>query len=218
MQYRIDLHTHSIISRDGGITGKQYKKILHSGMLNCVAITDHNTIEFAQLMHKKLGEQIIVGEEITTTDGEIIGLFLQKAIPAGLTAVQTVSAIHDQGGIVYIPHPLETRRKGLQRKVLEQIIDSIDIVETFNARARWLGKASETDAFSTKHTLIKAASSDAHGYFGVGSAYSTIKQVPTRHSIQQLLKEATLQKTYAPVWTYAYPAMNKVKNKFLHLL
>ncbi len=85
----VDLHTHSVASPDGGITLKQYRHILEIGILDCIAITDHNQIDFATHARQKLGERIIIGEEIMTTLGEIIGLFLEQPVRAGMTPEDT---------------------------------------------------------------------------------------------------------------------------------
>src|SRR6266702_4633076 len=113
-KYKVDLHSHSIISYDGGIAPREYERLLNTNVLDVIAITDHNEISLAQMLHKQLGEKIIVGEEIGTADGEIIGLFLQEKIAPGGTALETVAQIVLQGGLIYIPHPFEVFRKGLQ--------------------------------------------------------------------------------------------------------
>jgi predicted metal-dependent phosphoesterase TrpH len=110
---KVDLHTHSVASPDGGISESQYQQVLNKGTLNCIAITDHNEVDFAIAMNKKFGDKIIVGEEIMTTQGEIIGLFLTEKVPAGLSPEETVKQIRKQGALVYIPHPFETFRHGL---------------------------------------------------------------------------------------------------------
>jgi len=213
--YKIDLHTHSIISYDGGMRTQQYKKLLDLQIVDCIAITDHNETKFARATQNTLGEGIIIGEEIGTKDGEIIGLFLKETIHGGRTAVETVQEIHKQGGIVYIPHPFETMRKGVQRPVLEKIEQYIDVIEVFNGRARWFGKPEEAEAFAQKFNLAKAASSDAHCYRGAGRTVSLVKDIPKKDTLTHLLKDATLKKTYAPFYTLACPAVNKVKNKLV---
>jgi hypothetical protein len=214
---KVDLHTHSIISPDGAgsITSSDFETFLEKRVLDCIAITDHNETKFAQMMYKKLGDKIIVGEEIMTIDGEMVGLFLKKTIPPGLSAQKTAREIHGQGGLVYIPHPFETIRKGLQRPVLEKIVKDIDIFEVFNGRGRFIGKAKEAEKFAALYKLVTAASSDAHGFHGIGKTFNTIQKMPDRSSLKKLLSDGLLQKTYAPLFSYLYPVTNMIKNKLI---
>src|SRR3989304_5927036 len=78
--------------------------------INCVAIADHGTAEGALEMQKLAPFKVIVAEEVLTTQGEIMGMFLKETIPGGLTPAETVKRIRDQGGLVNIPHPFETIR------------------------------------------------------------------------------------------------------------
>ena len=73
--YKVDLHTHSQASPDGGIRPEQYAQALATEKLDFIAITDHDRIDFALGMQKALGNKIIVGQEITTSVGELIGLY-----------------------------------------------------------------------------------------------------------------------------------------------
>jgi predicted metal-dependent phosphoesterase TrpH len=118
---RVDLHTHSLASPDGALRAADYTVMLASGRLNYIAVTDHNRIDFALQLQAQLGPQIIVGEEITTTDGEIIGLYLHEVVPAGLSTLEAVQRIRQQGGLVYVPHPFETVRKGITAATLDTI-------------------------------------------------------------------------------------------------
>ena len=89
---KVDLHTHSSASPDGGIMAEQYMQIIKSAQLNCVAITDHNRVDLALELRKTLGERIIVGEEINTTEGELIGLFLTQNVEPGQSPEATAKA------------------------------------------------------------------------------------------------------------------------------
>jgi len=213
LQFKIDLHTHSIISPDGGIREFEYKKLLEEKILDCIAITDHNKIDFAQKLQEKLGNSIIVGEEITTKDGELIGLFLKKVIQAGMSASETAKEIHEQGGLVYVPHPFETLRQGVQLEILENMTGEIDIIEVFNGRGKWRGKTNKALEFAEKYGIVGAASSDAHGFKGIGKTYSVIDELPTRESLKKLLREGELEKVYAPIFAFLYPSINRIKNK-----
>lgn len=212
-QYKVDLHTHSILSKDGAVTREQYALLLEKKILDCIAITDHNETRFAKTMKAEFGEKIIIGEEISTKDGEIIGLFLQKTIPPALTALQTAELIHDQDAIVYIPHPFEKLRHGIKEEVLAEIIDYVDIIEVFNARARWRGESQSALRFAGKYNLSGASSSDSHCLMGVGSSYSILSAIPGHKTITDLLSTAACEKRYAPILSYLCPSVNKIKHK-----
>ncbi len=213
---KVDLHTHSTISPDGGIIEGQYASLLEKEVLDCIAITDHNETKFAISMCKKFGEKIIVGEEISTLDGEIIGLFLKKTVPRDLTAIQTAKMIHEQGGLVYVPHPFEIFRQGIKHESLRTILPEIDIAEVFNARSRWRGKSREALEFAQKNHIAMSASSDAHCIMGMGSSYSIISEMPNNKSLINLLKIGTMHKRFAPLISYLCPAVNKIKHKFFY--
>jgi len=131
-----------------------------------------------------------------------------------LTAKQTAKLIHEQGGLVYIPHPFETLRSGLKNEALETIIDDIDIIEVFNARSKWIGKSREALEFAEKNNKPIASSSDSHCALGMGSSFGLIDQIPTRKTLVDLLKNGSLQKEYAPLISYLCPMVNRIVNYF----
>lgn len=183
---------------------------------NFVAITDHNEISKALQLKEKFGEQVIVGEEILTLDGEIIGLFLKEKIPPKLLASQTIELIKEQNGLVYIPHPLEKTRKGVSSKVLEEIKSSIDILEIYNARSKEPWLSDKVQKFAFAHNIATASSSDAHGYKGFGSAFCILVDKPNRNNLVELLRGAMFQKKRPHISSFFHPIQNKLKKK-LHL-
>lgn len=215
-KYKLDLHSHSIISHDGGITPWDYEELLKNRVIDYIAITDHNETKLAKQLHEKLGEKIIIGEEITTKEGELIGLFLEKTIPQGLSITDAINQIRDQAGIVYLPHPFETLRKGIQPEVAEKIKQDIDIIEIFNARGLIRGKPQQALEFAQNNNLSMAASSDAHTKWGIGTAYSVINEVPERKTLVKLLKNTSYQKNYAPLFSFIFPTINKLKKKIIY--
>lgn len=210
---KLDLHTHSILSQDGAITQKQYTELLNASLLDVVAITDHNDIRFAQELQQQLGEKIIVGEEIRSKEGEVIGLFLTKRIAPYLSLKETVAAIHRQKGLVYIPHPFETLRLGVAKDLLAQVIHEIDIIETFNARSLQRQKGKLAEHFAYSHHIVQTASSDAHCRYGLTTSYAILTEVPTAKTLVSLLSESTLVTKPAPLWTYLCPAINRLKKR-----
>ena len=212
-QYTIDLHTHSIVSYDGGITNQDYIRALASGLLDVIAITDHNQISLAQSLQNTYGNRIIVGEEIMTLQGEVIGLYLTKNISSGLTINETIKEIHLQQGLVYIPHPFEKIRRGITHSDLNKVVDRVDILEVFNGRAHFQGSSAQE--YAQKIGLAKAASSDAHMYQGLGCTFTYIDQMPTRKTLINLIQKGKLQKRYPPLYTLLAPTVNKLRHLFL---
>lgn len=211
--YKVDLHTHSSASPDGGITPDQYQKVLEDSLLDAVAITDHNKIDMALALNKQFGGRIIVGEEIMTTRGEIIGLFLTDAVPAGLKPLETIKLIKDQGGLVYIPHPFETVRKGVSERTLEEIVDHVDIVEVYNGRAFAQNRTSKAVVWAKINQKEGAASSDAHGYKGLGRTYSDLPEMPTRENLMTLIDRAVLHAGRPTLPSLLYPKYHRFRKK-----
>ncbi len=211
--YKVDLHTHSDASPDGGISVTQYEQALSSGKLDYIAVTDHNSINNALEIQSRLGEQIIIGEEIMTREGEIIGLFLQEAIRPGLTAHETAEAIRAQGGIVYVPHPFETFRKGIHPSTLEVISDLVDIIEVCNGRAFLQNRGSQAVVWARINEVAGAASSDAHGAAGLGDTYSLISDVPNVQNLPGLINLGTAHTKRPTVRALLYPKYHRTRKK-----
>jgi predicted metal-dependent phosphoesterase TrpH len=211
--YKIDLHTHSVASADGGIKPDQYAKILRDEVLDFVAITDHDRIDFALGLHQALGDKIIVGQEVSTTEGEIIGLFLTEPIIAGKSVKEAARQVKKQGGLVYIPHPFEKVRRGLDSTSLESIIDLVDIVEVINGRALNQTHGPKAATWAITNKKASAASSDAHGLLGVGKTYSVVFEKPTKENLKSLLKQTNNVYKRPPVRTFFYPKINRLRKK-----
>lgn len=187
--------------------------MLDSGRLDCIAVTDHNTITFAQKLHQKLGDRIIIGEEITTLDGEIIGLYLNQVVKAGLSAADTVAAIKKQGGLVYIPHPFETVRQGVSLHTLAVIANDVAIIETGNGRAVFQNKSKQAETWAAEHGTPRAASSDAHGRHGWGRTYSVVQNMPSRKTLAPMLAKATYKVGMPGIRGVLYPKFNRIRRR-----
>ena len=211
--YKVDLHTHSIASHDGGITADQYHRAISSQLLDVIAVTDHNRIDFALDLKQKLGDVIIVGEEIMTSAGEIIGLFLKEVIKPGLTPQETIQQIKAQGGVVYIPHPFETVRKGIHPAVLDEIVDHIDLIEICNGRAFFQNKSEQAVVWARINARTGVASSDAHGFQGLGSTYTSVTKMPNRDTLLKLMDSGVPMTGRPTVRALLYPKLNRIRKK-----
>ncbi len=122
------MHTHSEASPDSRTKVADQARAVRAAGLDVVCATDHNTILGALRMREIAdGFRVVVGEEISSRDGEIIGLFLESAVPRDLTGEETIARIHDQGGLVVVPHPFSiNRRYHMRRASLDRLRTTID--------------------------------------------------------------------------------------------
>jgi hypothetical protein len=172
---RVDLHVHTCYSKDSltpleAIIGACFRRGIGK-----IAITDHNTILGAIELREMVPNLVIVGEEVDTTKGEIIGLFLEEEIPKGLPPEEAIARIREQGGLVYVPHPLDWfRRSALGKRELSDFIEEIDIIEVFNARTLFPWNNWRAERLARERGLLCGAGSDAHTAYEVGRAYVEI--------------------------------------------
>ena len=175
-----DLHTHSRASFDSLASPASLVRTAISRGLTHLAITDHDRIDGALEARDRAAElgggvSVIVGEEVRTADGDLICLFLDEAIPPGLPADEAIARARAQGALVGVPHPFDRFRGSLLRESrMERLAESIDWVETHNARIA-VGKGNQLAAeFALDHGLPGIAVSDAHSSFEVGVAYTIL--------------------------------------------
>jgi predicted metal-dependent phosphoesterase TrpH len=170
---RVDMHMHSERSPDSRMRpAEQARRIRETG-LDVVCATDHNTIDGGlRLREIADGFSVIVGEEILSRDGEIIGLFLERTIPPRLSAEETIARIRDQGGVVTIPHPFSRNRVNhIRYGALERIRTSIDAIEIFNAREAFTSDNLRSARYASENGIAGAVGSDAHRPAEVGAAW-----------------------------------------------
>jgi predicted metal-dependent phosphoesterase TrpH len=177
----VDLHCHTRGSFDCLSAPKDVVKAAASRGLTHLAITDHDRID-AALEARDLapaGLSVLIGEEVNTRDGDLIALFLERAIPPGLSAADTIAAARDQGGLVGLPHPFDKLRGSILRdESMAHVVSAVDWVETHNARL--IGKGNELALeFAMERGLPGVAVSDAHSIMEIGVAYTAVEGDPS---------------------------------------
>ena len=145
--------------------------------IEAIAITDHNQIEGAFELQDIAPElKVIVSEEISTREGEIIGLFLEERIPAGKDIRETCIEIKNQGGLVYLPHPFDSLKVHRVRSWnLQKILDLVDIIEVYNAKASFPLYNRKAREFAEAHGIRGAVASDSHYVKSIGSALMSME-------------------------------------------
>jgi hypothetical protein len=218
---KLDLHVHTWRSRDCQTRPQAIIEAAQAAKLDGLAITDHNTIrgalELADLVEANSSRSdnalaagmpcprlvIIIGEEIKTTEGEIIGLFLQQEIPPRLSPAETVAAIHAQGGLVIVPHPCDClRHSALHPAALSSILGEVDILETANARVTLARDNARAAELSRAHGLPASAGSDAHTPQEIGRAYVEMPDFRDAADFRQQLARGRVTCHPSPFWIH----------------
>jgi predicted metal-dependent phosphoesterase TrpH len=188
-----DLHLHTNASPDSMITPQALVKCCQEKGINCIAVTDHNTMDNVEAVGQIAPFKVIPGEEIKTSEGEIIGYFLSEVVPSRLSPEETVARIKAQGGLVAVPHPFDRlRREPLHEAALRRVLPEIDIIEALNARVTVAGHNRRAASFADEHGLACSAGSDAHSLMEVGTAYVEMEEFDTPEQFLESLREGTL--------------------------
>ena len=184
--------------------------------INCVAIADHGTAEGALKMKKIAPFKVIVAEEILTTQGEIMGMFLKETIPSGLTPAETIKRIRAQGALVNIQHPFETiRGSALKDWCIEEIAKDIDLMEVLNSRSPFPSNTNKAKEFALKHNLPAGAGSDAHTVYEIGNAWIEMPDFNTPQEFLKSLRSGVIHGKRSSVFVKVFSTWAKVKNQFL---
>lgn len=213
----VDLHCHTSASFDSLAAPGAIVRAAAARGLTHLAITDHDTLVGA-LDARSLapdGLTVIVGEEVKTLDGDLICLFLERAVPPGLPAAETIDLVRAQGGLVGIPHPFDRFRGSLLRDArLESLAEKVDWVETHNARVIGAAGNDRAAAFALAAGLPGVAVSDAHSVMEVGIAYSILEGDPsTRDGLLDALARIELVPGRASYVARAFMPVAKLVNR-----
>jgi predicted metal-dependent phosphoesterase TrpH len=169
---KADLHAHTHFSRDALTSVETFTRRYQQAGIDCVAVSDHNNIDGALAVRESAAFRVIVSEEIKSSEGEIIGLFLRETVRKGLTPEDTVRAIREQGGLVLVPHPYDrVRRSPLRPEALLRIIKEIDIIEVFNSRTVFAADNERSRRLAAEHGKLMSAATDAHTPWEIGLTY-----------------------------------------------
>ena len=211
---RGDFHMHTHFSGDCLTPPEALVRRCEQVGLNCIAVTDHNSIEGARAVQAIAAFHVILGEEIKSTAGEVTGLFLTEEIPPGLSPVETARRIKAQGGLVSVPHPFTGMgRSSLSEEPLLEILEYVDLVEGFNARTASSAANDKGTAFAAEHGLPTTAVSDAHTTRELGRSYTELPEFDgTPEGFKLALRDARLEKHPAGALVHLYTTFAKLRH------
>lgn len=222
MKVRIILHFHSEFSYDSNITLSEIISQCKAHNIDYVGITDHNTMKGAIKFKEKLskaGIKLILGEEIMTTSGEIIGLFIQRQIESKdllgkkRSLKEVISEIKKQGGLVIVPHPFDKMRNGIGKKNVEKFKDDIDALETFNSRTKIHSFNKKAKKYAARHGFTNIVGSDAHIDEELGNAIIEMEEFKTPQEFAENLKNAAFYTKRLKLKHIIRPTINKLRRK-----
>lgn len=205
---RVDMHTHTMFSGDSTTTLDEIVEAVTESGIDVLCVTDHNALEGALRLRTLLEDagicRVVVGEEVKTHTGEIIGLFLTERIPFGETAVRTCEMIRAQGGLVYVPHPFDPMRRNITEDSLADISSRglVDAVEVHNAKTSLQSLNAKAKQFAAHRDLAMGSGSDAHVPHALGSAYV---EMPDFDGPQDFLEKLREGRVVGHHWDKARP-------------
>jgi predicted metal-dependent phosphoesterase TrpH len=197
----VDLHMHTDHSPDCATPVEVLLETARDRGLGAIAITDHNEVSGAleaRRIAAEMGDlKVIVAEEVKTAEqGEVIGLFLEEKIPRGLTMAETIAAIREQGGLVYVPHPFDRFHSVPDYEHLLDIVEEIDILEVFNPRVALTAFNEEAERFASKYRIVPGAGSDSHVAQGLGSVRVRIHDFDGPREFLEAMRDADITRKH----------------------
>ena len=170
---RVDCHSHTMWSGDSTSTVDELVDAVIASAIDVLCITDHSTTRGAEELQNVLPCRVVIGEELRTGPGELLGLFLTERIPFGVTPEEFCRRVRDQGGIVSAPHPFDPLRNAMAPDVLRTLAEKglLDVVEVFNAKVSLQHLNHTAVDFAKEFDLPGVVGSDAHVPEAIGAAY-----------------------------------------------
>ncbi len=209
-EYRVDLHNHTSFSPDGDLCPRILLELARSRGIDCIGVTDHDDLAGARDCLALAADdptlpRVVPGIEVHTREGEIIGLFVERAIRPGRPLADTAAEIRSQGGVVYLPHPFDTSRRGtVHRESLSAAAALADIIEVRNGRSTRPSSERRAGALAREVRAAAAAGSDAHFSGEVGRSWVGVPRMPTREDLVEVLRLGRFAAEPAP-WRYVPP-------------
>ena len=218
MLLSLDFHTHTHASRDSLTHPADLIRAARRRGLGRVVITDHNTIAGARAAYQLAPELIIIGEEIMTTQGELLAAYVTEEIPRDLPPLEAITCLRQQGAFISVSHPFDALRNGhWELPDLLAILPHVDAIETFNARCMSANYNTQAQAFATEHGLLGTAGSDAHTGFEVGRASMRLPEFHDAASLKAALTQVQFDVRLSSPWvhfTSRYAVWYKKRHNF----
>ncbi len=209
---KVDMHVHTCYSKDGLLSPEEIVEHCQRKGLGALAITDHNSIAGALAVRDMAPFPVIVGQEVSTSQGEVMGLFLAREVPRGLSPPDAIALIKEQGGLAGIPHPFDRlRREALGKRFLEGIAGELDFVEGFNSRVTLAGDNRQAQEFAGSRGLPCTAGSDAHSGYELGRAYVEMSPFNGKEEFLESLASGHIVGSLSPFYVHFFSVYARMR-------
>ncbi|MGE3181607.1 MAG: PHP domain-containing protein [Phycisphaerae bacterium] len=187
------IHVHTNFSPDSNRSIDDLLTAARLEKIDCLAITDHDEIRGALAAKRKSRDiEIIIGEEISTADGHLIGLFLKDWIAPGQSAIDTAKQIKAQGGLVLAPHPFSRLAEDSLNDAMHELVPYLDAIEVCNAQNPLHRDDDRAAAFARTHNIPMYAGTDGHLTGNVAPCFQMIADFTNAAEFRNALKDAKL--------------------------
>lgn len=198
---KVEFHCHTHASKDSLTHPADLVKAARRKGLDRLVITDHNSIAGALEAQAIDPELVIVGEEIMTTQGEILAAFVREEIPPLLSPQETIRRLKAQGAFISVSHPFdELRAGGWKQNDLLEIYPFVDAIEVYNSRCMFPRFNRRAREFALKHNLAGTVGSDAHAAFEVGRSILLLDQFTGPDGMRDVIRRAKFKVKRSPWW------------------
>ena len=211
---RIDFHMHCCRSHDCLSQPEAVLAAARSRGVGRIALTDHDRLDVSLAMAERHPDEVIPAEEVRTAEGiDVIGLYISTEIPKRTPMLEVCDRVHDQGGLVYLPHPYAAG-KGGDGKYAETLAPYCDVIEVFNGRLHDPRQNALALALAERHGRLHGAGSDAHTVGEVGRSWV---ELPLHRNdpaaLMKALKFGRVHGTTAGRWVHLASTWAKVRHK-----
>lgn len=200
---RVAIHLHTDFSWDSNLAPRRLARLAREQGFDCIAVTDHDDIAGA-LAARDAGElRVIVGIEVSSRDGHIIGLFVEQPIPPGLSGAETIARIRGQGGLALAPHPFGVLCEGSLMGSVERLLPQFDALEIHNAQNPFWWEDRRAARLAQQHGVRAYVGSDCHLAGAVAPAYQRMPDFSTPQEFLRSLEQAELVRGRFGPWYWA---------------
>jgi len=200
---KAEFHCHTCYSGDSLVSIQDLLTTCHQKGLQRVVVTDHNTIQGALEANALDPYRFIVGEEIMTQQGELLGIFVKEPVPSGLSPMQTIEILRSQAAFISVSHPFDFFRAGRwELDNLMKITPHIDAIEVFNSRCLLPRFNNRAKNFAQQNNLLGTVGSDSHYIGEIGTATLTLPDFNDATSLINALTLAQPQVRLSRPWVH----------------